>query len=136
MRLVDTLGSEPPVYVTARRVLNLAGTGIDAVTRTVAPDARRRVVGTKGAHLLVRLPPTAPDGDRRAQPPGRAVLLCIPWRGLHFFGPTETLYDGDPHDVRVTPDEAAFLLAEARHLLPGCHLGPTPSSRAGRGSGR
>lgn len=124
VRLVDTLGSEPPVHVTARRVLNLAGTGIDAVTRTVAPDARRRVVGTKGAHLLVRLPPgCAGTGiaalSRRGEP-----FYCIPWRGLHFFGPTETLYDGDPHDVRVTPDEAAFLLAEARHLLPGCHLGP------------
>ncbi len=101
VRLVDTLGSEPPVHVTARRVLNLAGTGIDAVTRTVAPDARRRVVGTKGAHLLVRLPPDcAGTGiaalSRRGEP-----FYCIPWRGLHFFGPTETLYDGDPHDVRV-----------------------------------
>ncbi len=124
VRLSDTLGTEPPVDVTARRILNLAGTGIDAVTRGIVPHARRRVVGTKGAHILVRLPTEcAGTGiatlSRRGEP-----FYCIPWRGLHFFGPTETLYEGDPHDARVTPDEAAFLLGEARHLLPGCRLSP------------
>lgn len=122
VRLADTLGAPGTIEVSAARVLNLAGLGIDAVTRAVAPGARRRVVGTKGSHILVQLPPAcAGIGiaalNRRGEP-----FYCVPWRGLHYFGPTETPYEGDPGAARVSADEAAFLLGEARHLLPGYPL--------------
>lgn len=42
----------------------------------------------------------------------------MPWGDYHFIGPTETVYEGDPADVRVLPDEVDFLLGEANRILP------------------
>jgi glycerol-3-phosphate dehydrogenase len=122
VRLTDMLAGPAHATVTARRVLNLAGVWIDAVAGGAAPGARRRVVGTKGAHIVVQLPPACAGVgiaalNRRGEP-----LYCVPWRGLHYIGPTETLYEGDPDRVTVSADEIAFLLEEARHLVPGLRL--------------
>jgi glycerol-3-phosphate dehydrogenase len=49
-------------------------------------------------------------------------LYCIPWRSLHYFGPTETLYEGDLDDIRAGDEEIDGLLNEANYLLPGLGL--------------
>lgn len=108
--------------VRASLVLNVAGIWIDDVNATFGADAGRRVVGTKGSHILVKLP-SGHSGlglatiNSRGEP-----FYCIPWHDLHYFGPTETLYDGDKDDIHVTEDEQHWLLNEANRLLPGVSL--------------
>jgi len=46
----------------------------------------------------------------------------VPWRGMHYFGPTETVYDGNIDDIRPEEEEIEFLRAEANYLLPGLAL--------------
>lgn len=41
---------------------------------------------------------------------------------MHYFGPTETVYEGDIDAIRPEEDEIAFLLDEANYLLPGFNL--------------
>ena len=118
LTLADEAGETDTASVSARIVLNMAGIWIDKVNAGSTATARRRINGTKGAHIVVRLPPECADFgiatiNRVGEP-----FYCIPWRGLHFFGPTETLYDGDPDDVRVLDSEIDWLLAEANHMLP------------------
>lgn len=104
-------------------VLNLAGVWVDRVNHLLPTPVSRRITGTKGAHIVVKLPPECRGhgvaGVNRAGRP----FYCMPWRDLHFLGPTETLYEGDPDDVFVDGDDLAFLLAEANHLLPGLPIG-------------
>jgi glycerol-3-phosphate dehydrogenase len=120
--LGDAADPSASAEATAIIVLNMAGIWIDRVNRTAGDGAKRKITGTKGAHIVVQLPPDCADNgvatiNRLDEP-----FYCIPWRGMHYFGPTETLYEGDPDDVHATEEEIAGLLDEANHLMPGLNL--------------
>jgi glycerol-3-phosphate dehydrogenase len=111
-----------PVVVRARRVMSMAGIWIDELSRQRRPDAARRVFGTKGAHIVVSLP----DAYRRQ---GISTLnsagepfYCIPWHHLHYIGPTETPYDGDPDDITTDRNDLEFLLSETANMFPGLNV--------------
>ena len=108
--------------ITARIVLNMAGIWIDNVNAVSAEPPPRKILGTKGIHIMVQLPPECADNgivtfNRLNEP-----LYCIPWRGMHYFGPTEAVYEGNIDDIRAEDDEIERLLAESNYLLPGLNI--------------
>jgi len=108
--------------VTANAVVNTAGIWIDRVNNMASANAGRRITGTKGIHCMFRLPPECADQGIASMNRDDEPFYCVPWRGLHYVGPTETLYDGDIDDIRPEEDEIEWLLAEANHLLPGAEF--------------
>lgn len=111
------------VTVKAKAVLNMAGIWIDRVGQRIQKkQPRRRITGTKGAHIVVQLPPECANYGLVTINRLNEPFYCVPWRGLHYFGPTETLYEGDPDDVYTTAGEIDWLLDEANYLLPGLGL--------------
>ena len=109
--------------VTADTVINMGGIWMDRVNaRSETGSARRRITGTKGAHIVVQLPPDCADVGLITLHRENEPFYCVPWRGLHYFGPTETMFDGDTDDVRTTEADIRWLLDEANHLLPGLGL--------------
>jgi glycerol-3-phosphate dehydrogenase len=110
------------VRVNAKFVLNVAGIWVDEVSRAAQPKARRRVLGTKGCHVLVKLPPDCADIGIATLNSKLEPFYCIPYRGYHYFGPTETLYEGDRDRICVTAEERAWLIGEANRLLPQLKL--------------
>ena len=122
IELTDLMAAGETARIGSRLVLNMAGIWIDKVNATTGKPRERKVLGTKGIHVMVQLPPECADNgivtfNRRGEP-----LYCIPWRGMHYFGPTETVYEGDLDDVRATEEEIVDLLAESNHLLPGLDI--------------
>lgn len=113
---------EPEVKVTARVVLNMGGVWIDGINRNVKSDASRKILGTKGAHILVKLPDECAQRGVAAINSQNEPFYCVPWRGYHYFGPTETLYEGDLDDVHTTDDEIDWLVQEANAMLPGAYI--------------
>lgn len=106
----------------AKIVLNMAGIWIDKVNAISGEERPRKVLGTKGIHIMVQLPPECADNgivtfNRLNEP-----LYCIPWRGMHYFGPTESVYEGNVDDISAEDGEIESLLAEGNHLLPGLKL--------------
>jgi len=116
-KLADGAASE--VTVTARAIVNTAGIWIDRVNRMASANTGRRITGTKGIHCMFRLPPECADQGIASMNRDNEPIYCVPWRGLHYVGPTETLYDGDIDDIRPEEEEIEWLLGEANHLLPG-----------------
>ncbi len=110
------------VTVQTKLVLNMAGIWIDKVNSSSGMPQRRKVVGTKGIHIMVQLPPECADYGIATLNQQNEPLYCVPWRGLHYFGPTETLYEGDLDDIRAEDEEIDGLLNEGNHLLPGLGL--------------
>ncbi|MCK1732320.1 FAD-dependent oxidoreductase [Bradyrhizobium sp. 142] len=108
--------------VRASIVINLAGIWIDDVNACAEPKAGRRVLGTKGAHIVVKLPDAYAGYGVATLNSKSEPFYCIPWHSLHFFGPTETLYESDKDDIHVTDEEQAWLLREANRLMPGINL--------------
>lgn len=122
VQLTDMLAQEPPVTVRAKMVLNMTGIWIDRVNRSGEPKAKRKTFGTKGSHIVVRLPESFRGLGIATLNSIQLPFYCIPWRDLHYFGPTETPYEGDPDHINVTEDEVEFLLKEANRLLPSLKL--------------
>lgn len=124
LTLADAQGEEKPATVTARAVLNTAGIWIDKVNSLAGGKAKRRILGTKGAHVVIRLPEECRDyGVITLNRKGVEPVYLVPWRqGLHYMGVTETVYDGDIDDIHATDEDIDWLLAEANHLLPSAGL--------------
>jgi glycerol-3-phosphate dehydrogenase len=124
IRLADALEQGQAATVSARLVLNTAGIWIDEVNRRAVGAGRpgRKITGTKGVHIMVRLPPECRNHGIATLNRLHEGFYCVPWRGLHYFGPTETLYEGDIDDIRPLEEEVDFLLGEANHLLPALAL--------------
>ena len=112
LTLEDRLSGEC-CTVLAAVALNLAGVWIDEVNARTGRPAGQKVKGTKGSHIVLKLPEACAGHaistvTSRGQP-----FYCMPWRGLHFFGPTDSPYDGNPDEVAATGAEVDELLHEA-----------------------
>ena len=122
--LRDEVSPDAEAVVTAKLELNMAGIWIDEVNAQASGTAhpKRKVTGTKGVHIMVRLPPECQEYGIATLNRLNEGFYCVPWRGLHYFGPTETLYEGSLEDIQPTEEEIRFLLDEANHLLPSFPL--------------
>jgi glycerol-3-phosphate dehydrogenase len=98
--------------VEARAVVNATGPWIDGVRALEDPTAPPLARLSKGVHLLLALDRpwsaalTIPHDSVR-------VTFAYPWQGMLLLGTTDTLYEGDPSDVRVEPEDVARVLEEA-----------------------
>lgn len=122
--LSDELAPGAVASVNTKLVLNMAGIWIDKVNAQVGGTAhpKRLIAGTKGAHIMIRLPPECQEYGIATLNRLNEGFYCIPWRGMHYFGPTETLYEGNVDDIRPLEEDVSFLLDEANHLLPSLNL--------------
>ena len=48
---------------------------------------------------MVQLPPECADNGVATINRLHEPFYCMPWRGMHYFGPTETVYEGDLDDI-------------------------------------
>jgi glycerol-3-phosphate dehydrogenase len=110
-------GRDIRLELRARHVINAAGPWVDHVRRLDDPTATALVRLSKGVHVL--LPLERPWSAGVAMPlPGGRVALGIPWQGMLMLGTTDTLYVGNPSDVRVTGADVDVVLEEASRYLP------------------
>ncbi|SMF36509.1 Glycerol-3-phosphate dehydrogenase [Tistlia consotensis] len=112
-------GGRARADVRCRALLNFAGPWIDEVNDAAEARVRRTVDVTKGAHVVVRLPEAFRGQGLMAMTSDGHPFYCFPWRDAHFFGPTETAYDGDRDRVRASDGDIEQLLGLAGRELPG-----------------
>lgn len=116
---IEVEGPDSTRDLHARCVLNLAGTWTD----DVGLNHKRLSRGTKGAHIILKLPERYRDKGIATLHRGRHPFYCLPMgQDLFYFGPTETPFEGDARDAHATSEDIDFLLAEANYLLPRLNL--------------
>ncbi len=103
--------------VRARHVVNAAGPWVDHVRRIDDPGSEPVVRLSKGVHVLLPLRDEWRAGVAMPLGGGR-VALGIPWQGMLMLGTTDTLFTGDPADVRVAAADVSCILDEASRFLP------------------
>ena len=120
--LRNVLDPEDTADISARMLVNTAGPWADYVNEQAAPHSRKRVIGIKGVNVVVRLPDDCQGLGMEVISSIGQPFYCMPWGRYHFLGPTETVFEGNPDEVRVLPDEVEFILREANDLYPGLRL--------------
>lgn len=108
--------------VRARFLVNAAGPWVDRVLDGGTAPKRRHVIGIKGVNVLVRLPEACRGKGFETISSKDQPFYLMPWGDHHFFGPTETVFEGPPEDARVLPEELDYILGEANRVLPSLRL--------------
>ncbi len=102
----------------ARVLVNAAGPWASRVLGCVEPAPSCRAVElVQGAHILVRGRLDAGIYYVEA-PQDRRAVFVMPWRDGTLVGTTETPFGGDPGDVRVLPEERAYLAEVLDRYFP------------------
>jgi glycerol-3-phosphate dehydrogenase len=114
----DVLVDGATVRVQARSLVNATGPWLDRLRRLEDPAAAASVRLSKGVHVIVDggtdwgAAVTIPHDKSR-------VSFAIPWEGKLLLGTTDTLYDGEPGEARVTDEDVRTVLAEAGVAVHG-----------------
>ena len=124
VRLSNARAASSEASIEAKVVINTAGIWIDRVNRLATRSAARKVLGTKGAHIALRLPREYRGrGVISFNRAGTEPVYLVPWRqGLHYMGVTETVHEGDIDDVRADDEDIEWLLGELNSLLPSLQV--------------
>ena len=120
----DLLTNET-IEIKAKLVINTSGPWVDKVrnmnfTQPIVPKMRP----TKGVHLVVdakKLPVPQPTYFDTAQNDDRMVF-AIPRENKTYFGTTDTDYQGDYVDPKVTQEDVDYLLTVINHRYPEAKL--------------
>jgi glycerol-3-phosphate dehydrogenase len=109
--------------VRAAAVVNATGAWADRLRGAVGGVPRLRPL--RGSHLLFpawRLP--VAQAVSYAHPDDGRPVFAYPWETVTLVGTTDVDHGGDlDAGARISTDEAAYLLAWARHVFPGLDLG-------------
>ncbi len=115
--LKDQLGKQE-YNVTASAVVNATGVFADKILKLDAPDARRSIMPSQGAHLVLDLSflggkeafmiPKTSDGR---------VLFGIPWQGKLLVGTTDTIRKNPKLEPKALESEITFILDTCKHYL-------------------
>ena len=99
-------------------LINTAGPWVNIVLDKIRPAAVKRDMDlVQGAHVIIKQP--APVGVFYAEAPeDKRAIFMMPWQGQTLIGTTESLFTGDPADVRPTEKEIKYLLRITRHYFP------------------
>lgn len=112
------LPSNRRAEVRARYLVNTAGPWVDQLLKRGPGRHPRHVIGQKGSNLVVKMPDACRGlGLETISSTGEPFYL-MPWGDYHFFGPTHSIFEGPPEEVRVLPEEVDYILREANLLFP------------------
>lgn len=101
----------------ARTVVNASGPWADQVGARYRDDLRRKVRATKGAHVVVEA--DLGHAVLTASPEDGRLFFTLPLEGLTLVGTTDTFWEGPPDEARPEAEDADYLLAGMRKLMPG-----------------
>jgi len=118
LTLTDLIDPTESVRILTKMVDNTTGPWADHVTSRLIGSHSQRVVGLKGIHILVHLPEELADTGLMAINRENETIYCLPWKNMHYIGPTRTPYRGNLDDVVASEVEVDWLLGEINHVMP------------------
>ena len=99
-------------------LVNAGGPWVQQVLSRITPaPTQRKIDLVQGTHIVV--PGKLTQGIYYVEAPtdGRAVFV-MPWKDNTLVGTTESIYLGDPGEVKPLPQEQAYLLQTLAHYFP------------------
>lgn len=141
VRFKDKLNGNLPYTATAKRVINMAGPGVDIINEKVKQSDNfypthplgKLIGGTKGSHIVVEEFPGAPRDKGiyvEAKSDGRPFFI-LPFKlgtndPLYLIGTTDIYLSAeeavDPYTAQISEAEIDYLIKETNNLFPQARL--------------
>lgn len=102
---------------TAAVLVNAAGPWAQQVLSRIIPTpSRLEVELVQGTHIVVS--GTLTKGIYYVEAQDKRAVFIMPWRGNTMVGTTESIFQGDPGDVRPLPHEQDYLMETLLRYFP------------------
>jgi glycerol-3-phosphate dehydrogenase len=121
VRAIDELsGSEHQIY--ARKVVNATGPWVDSIRNIDRSKDGKFLSLTKGTHLAF---------DEKILPISQAIyfdtedgrmVFAIPRHGKVYVGTTDTLYEGDTNNPKVTDEDRDYIVNAIKYMFPNLNI--------------
>lgn len=123
VRVEDVLtGDVYPIY--AKKIVNAAGPWVDRVRSGDHEVRGKRLLLTKGVHLVVDHAKLPVRQSAYLDVPDGRMIFVIPREGKTYIGTTDTFYDGKIEQPRTTRKDRDYLLDAVNHAFPDVRLTP------------
>ena len=119
--LKDVLTSKE-VNVKTKLILNVTGPWGNWVNQMMKPGIPDKVIGLKGAHIVVKLPEEFSECGIMVINRANEPMYILPWHDMHYIGLNRTPYDGELDEVKATKDEIEWLIGEVNYAFPKLNL--------------
>lgn len=98
-------------------IVNAAGPWVRQVLSRIKPaPSQLDIELVQGTHVIV--PGTLRQGVYYVEAQDKRAVFVMPWQGNILVGTTESIYQGDPADVRPLPQEIAYLMETLSRYFP------------------
>lgn len=95
----------------AKQVIDATGAWSNSLQREIS------LKPAKGVHLV--LPKVHAETALTLEAPqDQRIIFLLPWNGTTLLGTTESSYSGSLDDVRVEPEDSAYLMEAYHHYFP------------------
>ena len=121
----------PSFTIQARSVINAAGPWVEPVSSLLNIPPHTNITLVQGSHLVL---PKLYDGEHAylLQDEAARIVFTIPYNNQTLVGTTETLFQGNPDEVRIQPAEMNYLCAVVNRYF---NKALSPSDVIGTSSG-
>lgn len=109
--------------IRAKKVVNAAGPWVDEVRKLDGELDNKHLILSKGVHLVF----DADDFPLQqaiyfdTEKDGR-MIFAIPRDGKAYVGTTDTFYEGDPADLKVTKEDRQYIMDAIHYMFPQLQL--------------
>ena len=110
------------VNVKTKLILNVTGPWGNCVNQTMKSSIPDKVIGLKGAHIVVKLPEEFSECGIMIINRANEPMYFLPWHEMHYIGLNRTPYDGELDEVMASKDETEWLLGEVNYAFPQLNL--------------
>jgi glycerol-3-phosphate dehydrogenase len=112
--VVEDVFTRQKSAVRARAFVNATGPFSDDIRLLANPTARKRIVRSKGAHILLPLENEGSDALLIPKTEDGRIIFAIPWLGRLLVGTTDEEVRS-PEESVVTREDAEYLLRHLNH---------------------
>ncbi|TMV45133.1 glycerol-3-phosphate dehydrogenase/oxidase [Paenibacillus mesophilus] len=106
----------------AKKIVNAAGPWVDRVRSQDHEVKGKRLLLTKGVHLVVDHAKLPVRQSAYIDVPDGRMIFVIPREGKTYIGTTDTFYEGKIEEPRTTSKDRDYLLQAVNHAFPGARL--------------
>lgn len=109
--------------INAKKIINAAGPWVDQVRLKDNSLKGKRLLLTKGVHLVVDHAKLPIRQAAYFDVPGGRMIFVIPREGKTYIGTTDTVYEGAIETPGITEEDRRYLIDAVNHAFPESSLG-------------